>query len=175
MNEDKNELEALRQSLELATAREDVPADDLDPKTASLRAAWLAFGQLLETALPPAATSTNRLKPLPMAQLRQRVLSAVALLAASLLIAVAFAWTLHATIASRRPGLSDSVKNARRGTPLPTRHDPTQWDDSLDDRFAQVGWQMLSIRQNRLFSTDAIGIVEYQVDQLTRAIQSDSP
>ena len=33
----------------------------------------------------------------------------------------------------------------------PATADEPQWDDSLDEQFAQVGWQMLCVQQNQFF------------------------
>ena len=51
--------------------------------------------------------------------------------------------------------------------------DEPKWDDSLDEQFTRVGWQMLCIQQNQSFRTDAFGIVEYQLQQFSQAIQAD--
>ena len=56
MSED---LEKLQRLLEQATAAEDVSADELDPEAASLREAWIGFGQLLEAAQPPTVRQFN--------------------------------------------------------------------------------------------------------------------
>jgi hypothetical protein len=185
----KNDIETMQRSLEEATAARDAPADGdvladaLDPETASLREAWLAFGQMLETASSQAAPTIDHWGTLPPARRWQWRLPAAALLAASVLVAIAAAWMLHNTLwqgtAAVAPEKTVAAnheiapsKQARAQTPPAT--DEPQWDDSLDEQFAQVGWQMLCIRQNQFFRTDAFGIVQYQLDQLSRAIQTDS-
>ena len=59
----KDDVEQIQRLLEKATDAGSAPPDALDPETASLREAWLAFGQMLETASPPAFNS-----PLPLGE-----------------------------------------------------------------------------------------------------------
>ena len=58
-----DELNELERQLEQATARSVPSGAPLDPQTASLREAWLAFGQLLSTAEP--AVDQPALQPAP--------------------------------------------------------------------------------------------------------------
>jgi hypothetical protein len=191
----KDDIEALQRSLERATASGntpgdgDSPADALDPETASLREAWLAFGQMLESATPHTVTS-----PLLLGEgtgvraarsrtfVHRRSLPKIALLAASILVVVAATWIVGNALRQTGSGAAPEKAVAVKGSDVPSHRtrvqtpvaaDEPQWDDSLDEQFAQVGWQMLCIRQNRLFRTDAFGMVEYHVEQLSEAIQAD--
>ncbi len=84
----KPELESLEQQLESATARS-LPADmPLDPETASLREGWLAFGQLLAAAEPSPERAIALLRKPPASRVRWWLLTAVAITAASLLVAM---------------------------------------------------------------------------------------
>jgi hypothetical protein len=191
MNNDKN----MQRMLEKATDAGDVSPDELDPESASLRDAWLAFGQMLDTAQPDSNVPLLPEKaPIYASLLREEkrtrqssaVLSwhvrAASLLAVSLLIAVATAWMLRSPGPQANPNAEPPKTASTDPVPAKQPHSRTlakadgqQWDDSLDERVAQVGWQMLCIQQNQTLRTDAIGIVEYKLGQLSKAIQSDSP
>jgi hypothetical protein len=198
----KDDSEEMQRMLEKATNGGSAPPDELDAETASLREAWLAFGQMLETASPPAmelplglegGTTYSPYSPLslregpevrgtPSHAWRHWRLPAAALLAASLLVAVATAWMLYNVnqqadskappekIASTN---GDVVPLKQSRTHAPAKADEPQWDDALDERFAQVGWQMLCVQHNQYFRTDAFGIVEYQLQQFSQAIKAD--
>jgi hypothetical protein len=186
----KDKIEEMQRVLEKATDAGSAPADALDPEIASLRDAWLAFGQMLEAAPAPVFTS-----PLPLgegpgvraalsyARPRWPRLLAAGLLAASLLIGVVTVWMLHAANRQENPTAApEQMASANQKTaPSTQAHtqkvsstDEPQWDDSLDEQFARVGWQMLCVQQNQYFRTDAFGIVQYQLEQLSKAIQADS-
>ena len=191
-----NDLETSLRSLDQATAAGDKPSERLDPETASLREAWLAFGEMLEAAQPPSFASPlpTNLRSVPgegpgvrAAFSRRRRhwprLLAAGLLAASLLIAVAAIWTTSA--ASRRDNpdgtRQQTVSNNRRAAPLQKSRaksvstaDAPQWDDSLDEQFEQVGWQMLCVQENQAFRTDAFGQAQYRLEQFREAVQADS-
>jgi len=194
----KNDLERTVRLLEDATAAGDAPADQLDPETASLREAWLAFGEMLEAAQPTMGLPENScLRETPLhcnggalrrstpshARPRRQRLLATGLLAASLLIGVATVWMLRS--ANRQdnpmPTTEPQASTHRHVAPSTQTHaksesaaDEPQWDDSLDEQFEQVSWQMTCVRQNQFFRTDAFGIVQYQVEQFRQAIQTDS-
>ena len=131
----KNDLETSLRSLEEATAAGDRPADRLDAETASLREAWLAFGEMLEAAQPP---RLRYFSPLPLGEgpgvraalrvrrRRWRRLLAAGLLAASLLIAVATIWMLSGANRqrqSRRCAATDGLDESSR-LPHPQKHAP---------------------------------------------------
>jgi hypothetical protein len=191
----KDDIESMQEALEKVTAAGDSPGGDLDSEVASLRETWLAFGQMLEAVPSPAIVSsfptglrsaTGEGVGVGGAGVRanRRLLAAAVLLATSLLIAVATAWTLRN---SQQEGdlvaVPGNAVAVNKGAGVPGQAhgrksaaaDGPQWDDSqLDEQFDQVGWQMLCIRQNQLFRTDAFGVVEYQLQQFGRAIQGDA-
>jgi hypothetical protein len=196
--------EQTRFVLEKATDIGSLPPDVLEPEIASLREAWLAFGQMLEAASPPASTTSlcfreetkySPYSPLPWderrgvrakrPQTRQHWLHllATALLAGSLLVAIATAWTLSnvhqqadAPVPSDKIASIDPIVSPPKPSlaKSPAKADIPQWNDSLDEPFAQVGWQMLCVRHNQFFRTDAFGIVEYQLQQFRQSIQKES-
>jgi hypothetical protein len=187
----KDDMRDIQRLLEQATDAGATPPDELDPEAASLREAWLAFGQMLEGAQPPEDTPIHA--PLPVEE-KPRIrtnsapslwhwyVRAASLLAVSLLIAVATAGMLR--YSHRQAGSEASTEKTAstdhktipsrqsRGQRLAKADDP-QWDDSLDEQFAQVSWKMACIQQNQLFRTDAFGVVDYKLGQLTKAIQGD--
>jgi hypothetical protein len=149
----KEDLENMQRLLEQATADGKTPVGMLDAESASLREAWLAFGELLEAAQPPAGAvvqlphqleqegqGSRRSPLLPGAgqrvravrrpnQLRRWLLPVGGLLAASLLIAVAMAWMLRD--ANRQevaaPALlrTEPVIAAASTSPSPTNASPS--------------------------------------------------
>jgi hypothetical protein len=182
-----NDLEKTLRLLGKATTADDAPADRLDPETASLREAWLAFGELLEAVQPGDCPNfhVNENETVPFgahARPRRQRLLAAGLLAASLLVGAVTVWMLYgarqenpaaepeqmaATNRQDAPSTQARAKNASTA-------DEPQWDDSLDEQFAHVGWQMACVRQNQLFRTDAFGMVQYRMEQFRQTIQTDS-
>jgi hypothetical protein len=186
----KDDLEQSLRALEEATAIGDRPTEQLDAETASLREAWLAFGEMLEAAQSPAYVSPILPEERPglMAAPRhgrrrwQRLLAA-GLLAASLLVAAATIWTVSGPERQeKRAGApTQTVKTTNHGAPTPKRRAEStstanvpQWDDSLDEQFEQLSWQMLCVQENQAFRTDAFGRAQYRLEQLRETVQADS-
>ena len=185
-----NDLERTLRLLEQATADGDVPAGELDPDAARLREAWLAFGETLEAAQP--ATYTSPLLPgegpgvraaSAYARHRRQRLLATGLLAASLLIAVAVISMLHGPNRAVTPSPTPQRIASTNRSVVPSTHIPTktastnagpQWDDSLDEQFAQVSWQMLCVRENQTYRTDAFGLAQYRMEQFRQSVEADS-
>ncbi len=186
----KDDMETSLRSLEEATAIDDRSSQRLDAETASLREAWLAFGEMLEAAQPATCVSPLplgegpgvRAAPLPRRKRWPRLLAA-GVLAASLLVAVATIWMLSG--ANRQDNPADTPKqmvaNNHKAAPSPKARaksvsttDEPKWDDSLDEQFEQVNWQMLCVRENQSFRTDAFGQAQYRLEQLREAIQAES-
>jgi hypothetical protein len=183
----ENQETALR-SLDEATAAGDRGPEGLDEDTASLREAWLAFGEMLEAAQPASLVSPrlsevrSATKAARMRRRWQRLLTA-GLLAASLLVATATIWMLSG---GNHPGNSAGAPKQMAGTnpkvaPLQkgstksvAAADAPQWDDSLDEQFEQVGWRMLCVQENQAFRTDAFEHAQYRLEQLRETIQADS-
>ncbi len=184
----KDDLETDLQALEEATAGGDRLAERLDPESAALREAWLAFGEMLEAAQPanlPSPRFPGEQSETGAVRQRRRWqrLLAAAMLAASLLVAVATIWMLgsanrqddHAAV----PEQTVATNNQR--APPPKAHDKSaattdalQWDDSIDEQIEQLNWQMLCVQENQAFRTDAFGQAQYRLERVREAIQADA-
>ena len=174
----KDELEKTQQLLEQATAAGDAPPDGLDPEAAHLREAWLLFGEMLESAQPPTTPSIERWKSTPVRR-RQWCWTAAGVLAASLLIAAVTTWMLCDTSGRTRPGIMPSqTASTDHPNAAPTHGraevNGLQWDDSLDEQFAQVSQQMAYARNDRLPGADPFGSVWRAMERARLEIQSDT-
>jgi len=177
-----DDLERMQRSLERATAAKDAPQADLDPQTASLREAWLTFGQLLEAAQPATELPLDRWMTTPPARKRRWLLPVAAVLAASLLIGVVTTWMLRATNRPQGPGPAPEQTVATSNhVAAPTPEQPTaapavngsQWDDSLDEQLAQAGRQVAYAQQDQFPGADAFGLVQYRIEQVRAEVQAD--
>jgi hypothetical protein len=204
----KNDKRDMQRMLEKATDAGDVSQDELDAEAASLRDAWLAFGQMLETAQPDSDVSVHLpdaapcaplfpgeapiYAPLLLGEKRTRQspapwhwhVRAASLLALILFIAIVTTWRMQYPQRQTDPDGTQPTMASTDHKAAPTKQprgqtlakaDEPQWDDSLDEPLAQVSWQMACIQQNQTLRTDAFGIIEYKLGQLSKAIQSDSP
>jgi hypothetical protein len=192
MSEDLDKLQRL---LEQATAAEGTSKDDLDPEAASLREAWIRFGQLLETAQPATYYSPllTNLRSVPgegqgvravrsRVRSHRRLLSAAALLAASLLIGVLTIWTPRETDQSKNPSpaqqqtaaikAGDATLVQQNHPTAPTANEP-QWDDSLDEQVARLGQRVASAKQNQFAGTDDFASMQYRIEQFRQEVQAD--
>ena len=175
--------ENMQRSLERATAAKDAPQADLDPQTASLREAWLAFGQLLEAAQPATELPLGRwMTTPPPARRRRWLLPVAAVLAASLLIGVVTTWMLRAANQPQSPGPApEEIVSTSNHVAAPTREQPaavpagngSQWDDSLDEQLAQAGQQVAYAQQDQFSGADAFGLVQYRIEQVRAEVQAD--
>jgi hypothetical protein len=179
----KDDINAIERSLEKATAAKREFGEVLAPETASLRETWLMFGQMLDAAAPTESPVIVRRKIFPPSRRRWRLYTFV-LVAASLFAAIA-----AVSMMRERLSTSDSIRTRDHGIAVQPQGTPSQparavakasseepqWNDSLDDQFAQIDWTMACIQQNQLFRTDAFGVVEYQIERLGQAIQADVP
>jgi len=177
------DLERMQRSLERATSAKEAPQADMDPQTASLRKAWLAFGQLLEAAQPATDLPLDRWQTTPPpARKRRWILPAAAVLAASLLIGVVTTWMLRAANQPQNPcPAPEQMVSTSNHVATPTSEQPaavptvngSQWDDSLDEQLAQAGQQMAYAQQDQFPGADAFGLVQYQIEQVRAEIQAD--
>jgi hypothetical protein len=181
MSED---LDNLQQMLEQATAAEGEPEGDLDGQAASLREAWLAFGQLLEAAQPPLETFPLPLtgeqqggKATPPVRPHRWLVPIGGLLAASLLVGIATTWTLRTTNRSENshtvPVQTASAQAHKRPQPAATSNGP-EWNDSFDEQIAQLGQQLAYARDGQSGQPDAFGLVQYRIDQFRQEMQADT-
>ena len=174
----KDELEKTQRLLEQATAAGDAPADGLDPELAHLREAWLLFGEMLESAQPPTTPQIEYRKP-TLIRRHRWFWTAAAAMAVSLLIGLVTTWMLHDTNGetgpAAMPGQTASTDHPNAGSTLGRAEvNGLQWDDSLDEQFAQVSQQMAYARNDRLPGADPFGSVWRAMERARLEIQSDT-
>lgn len=181
MTDDRDEFQ---RRLEQATSRT-APADDAwGPETASLRAGWLALGELLEATGPqgdlpwsgmPADDPLRRKRP------RAVGLMGLAALAASALIAAAIAWHasgLKTPRASPPPSAPVAGTNPQpTGTPTPrtpvaAAESHSSWDAGLDDDLERAGRAILQAEQDQLAFVTRPSQVHYQLENLKRDLEN---
>jgi hypothetical protein len=179
MSED---AEKLQRMMERATAAEEPSEGGLDPETASLREAWIGFGQLLDAAEASADISPLALGELPVVkampwpvQPRRRLVPMAALLAASLLMGIVTAWMFNSPQRLAEPSGSpeQTVSVDIESSMLPEQPredalaaDQPQWDDAFDEQIAQIDQQMVYAQQDSYSLADASGLIQYQLEQM---------
>jgi hypothetical protein len=189
-------LPKLQWALEQVTTVGIASENDLGSEAQSLREAWLDLGRLLEAAQPkqtvspflhadettyyaPILETGEELKSLSVprsARAHRWLLSSAALMAASLLIGILTTWNFWEADPSERVS-PVATQTAAIKTSEPTlisqehltasASDDPQWDDSLDEQIAQVGWQMLYARQD-VYATTGVGSVQYGIEQMQK-------
>jgi hypothetical protein len=196
-----DELRQLEQRLEQATAQCSRSEAPLEPETAALREGWLAFGELLEAAQevsqqrlpsPPAPTTSwcppqagegsSAASVLPQAGVRSRWLPiTMVALAASVLIALVVAWHVGSMKPIAIPSVPEIAKShpappapAGKQTPIAAVEVEIAWDDSLDQKIEQTGWEVAQVQQDWLAAAAPSGLVQYQLEQVKKDIE-DSP
>jgi hypothetical protein len=191
-----DDLRELAERLERATAQPSGPEGPLDRETAALREGWLAFAELLEAAQgaaqerlpasPPPLPRPDEGRSAPSVFPQARARSpwravAMAALAASLLLGLAVVW--HAGRA--KPRAKPSTLRIAESHPAPPDLPAKQtlqaaaetaiaWDDALDQRIEQAGWEMAQVRQDWLAAGATSGLLRYQIEQVRQEIE-DSP
>ena len=184
----KDDIKTELGTLEEATAVGE-PSEPLDAETASLREAWLAFGEAIEAARPRELVFTRLAEQsaeMRASRIRRRWrrLLAVDLLAASVLIAVAI---VSIVSSGRQPdGRSPAApaqiaKTGHPSVPSPkalthskNTAEAPKWDDSFDEQVEEIRWQMLCVQQNQAFRTGPFGQAQYRLEELSQTIQADS-
>ncbi len=106
MNDDLSELQ---RSLELITAAQLPPDVELDRESAELRAAWSAFGKLLDAAQAGGEFPAQTLQPPRIGRRCRWPLVAIAVLAATVLLAITVALHLRRAPGSTISGASAEV------------------------------------------------------------------
>ena len=189
MNDDLRKLE---RQLEQATAGRDAPRAALDPQTASLREAWLAFGQLLEAATSTPAASPGAMSWTPPREHRRWLVPAALALAASLLVGLTVAWGVRGHGPFARPGgaaIEVASNGGKEATPDPEATPPAvspadspadspaaelAWDDTLDSEIASAGRAVVSVRHDWLGLAEGSSAVRYGLRRLEEDLR-DSP
>ena len=173
MSEDKNKLQ---QMLEQATSAENLPDVDVDPEARSLREAWVDLGRRLEASQPASEISLDRWKTPRPSHRRRWLLSTAALVAASLLIGVVTTWMSSEAdraeqTAAINPGDAALVQ---QGDQTAAATDEPQWDDSLDEQIAQVGWEMIYARQDVYGANDGGGLIQDGIEQMQKELEENN-
>ncbi len=196
-----NELDKLQRALEQATAEGDRPVAGLDPQTAELRKAWMAFGQLLETAGPAGGESLAWLAMPPSARRHRGLVATLGTLAVALLIGVGTTWMWRTAFrwASSRSPLPPAVAAMTKGSPIavvpkvaaapavarrsaatgkvqpagPTTS-KASWDDPLDAQFAEVGQDVVRVQEAWSAGPRSLDMVWYAVEQAQQEVEKGS-
>jgi hypothetical protein len=187
MNDD---LRQLARQLEQATAGPDAPKAALDPQTASLREAWLAFGQLLEAATSTPGALPEAMPWTPPRGHRRWLLPAALAMAASLLVALTVAWGVsgHGPLAGPGGAPKEVASNGGKHigpTPAPEPISPTvspaaapavelAWDDTLDSEIVSAGRAVVSVGHDWLGRAAGSTAVPYGLSQLNEDLR-ESP
>ena len=167
---------ARRQSqLEQAT-RHELPADEpLDAETAELRAGWVALSRLLETADNGFAEQTllAHLRESPPQAWRHWV--GVGVLAASLLVAVAAGWLWLRAGRSPDSPTSGEVAELRQpaNSRTPAANGEFRWDDSWDERLAQLDQKFVSLRSWASPGEVSLRVMDEQLQQIDREMNAE--
>jgi len=184
MNRD---LKTLEQQLERATARDVPPNALLDQETTSLREAWLAFGQLLETAQPGPDQPLKCLSHPPGGGRRRWLVAAIVGLAASLLVAATIAWSARRTEPAgiiTAPSVAVAVSRAEPSAPAAKKALPEKpsspagqgsalaWDDALDKEITLTGQAVVSASQESPLLVDACAPVRYGLEEIEKDIEN---
>ncbi len=176
-----HDLDKLQRMLEQATAGKEAAGDRLDPETASLREAWLNFGELLQVQSPEQAS------PLPLGEgpgvrVARRVrrhnkrLATAALLAASLLIAAATMWLNRSTNEPAQAAPHGTASTGKTEAPHKTTQvaaEP-QWDDAaLDEQIAQVGQNIIDAQRDQYTAADPFSSLRYGIEQVQKDLDAN--
>jgi hypothetical protein len=186
-----DDLRELQRRLEQATECHGPSEESLEPETVALRAGWLALGELLEAAQPEAAP---RVPPMPLRPAprprRWPPTATVAVLAASMLVAVSIVWSARGFKPTAIPSLQSSHV-AGGGTklgPLAARQTPATpsqqttsassngetWDDALDQQITAVANAMVSVQEDWHAPPGGLSAIEYQLQQIKKDIEGDT-
>jgi len=180
MNRD---LKTLERQLESATSREIPPNASLDQETASLREAWLAFGQLLEAAQPGSDQAMGLLRDPPARRRRRWLLATVVGLAASLLVAAMITWSGRRTgpaVVLTGPPVDVAVKRAEQSAPAEKPSSPAgsgsalAWDDALDKEIIVAGQAVVSADQDWTHLAGAGTTLRYGLEEVQKDIENNA-
>ncbi|HEV3415968.1 MAG TPA: hypothetical protein VG056_04125 [Pirellulales bacterium] len=188
MNDDETKLEC---QLREATGAASSSTAGRDAETAALAEGWLALGQLLEAANSDFGPELV-LKQLRRRLLRRRLWQGGALLAATLLIGVSVAWYAN------RGRVGDTLVTPRNGSDIAVelpasmpsakaddaRTEPTTiadnssnnsgWDQTLDQRIAQVDDSVVSAGTLANRGDDSIEQLGQQLTSFRQEVEKDS-
>ena len=206
MNDSTNQdLQWLKQMLEEVTAAETSVAghagsaghstsESPDAERASLREAWLAFGQLIRAADASLPVMPNMVTAIaPQKPRRRRLLGLMVAAAAALLVSVTFGWwfgrdrkqdnrepSLAQTATPKQTNPQPETKTAIAGVPKATNKQPktgtnktSNWDDPLEMQIASVSQQISNVEQTWQHRVDDVDLVQYRIDAVVDSLQND--
>jgi hypothetical protein len=177
-----SDLKTLERQLESATARDVPPSASPDQETASLREAWLAFGQLLEAAQPASEPLKLPADP-PGRGRRWWLLATVVGLAASLLVAATITFSgrrAGSAVVLTGPPVNVAVKGVEPSVPAKKPASPAgsgpalAWDDALDREITVAGQAVVSAAQDWTHLAGAGTTLRYGLEAVQKDIE-DSP
>jgi hypothetical protein len=194
-SQEAKETQEVQRILEWATASTAPPEPGMDPQTAALREAWIAWGRLLETAETPMEPSWIR-PAAPRRTVRRWLPLGVGVAAATLAIAAATVWFALAMRRNRaplpEPEVADVVVQPSRlpqkagGTPAPqgiadSKRGPSQstsakaeiaWEDTFDHEITQVGEQLIGLEQNWRAGAGTLDLVWSRLGQIQEEVET---
>ncbi len=191
----------LKQMLEEVTAAD--ASVSVDAETASLREAWLAFGQLAAAAdasLP--AMPDLMISIAPRKARRSHWLGLIAATAAALLVAVTLGWWIRGgsrqqngngnggepAVAHAAAPKQAKPQTMEQGQPKPAVAQGKKamanksktgaaatsvWDDSLETQISSVSRQVGNLEQNWQHRVDDLDLVQYRIDEMSDSLQND--
>ncbi len=188
------DLKNLERQLERATAAES-PTDAVpDEETKALRETWLSLTSLLETVTRPALNEPFELQ-LPRVRPNGRLLiGVVAMVAASLLAAVALGWHLLGSERTASPTApanqivkpNQIIEPDQIAKPAPKSTQPAMkqavaksngsqldWDDSLDQQLVSAGREMVRVQQDWHGLDNAFAPLQHGLEQMRQDIKND--
>ena len=184
-----DEMRELQRQLEAATAPDNVPEGNVDAETSSLRRGWLGLGQLLDAAEATLAEPSGRWQVPVRRKARRGHLAMVAVLAASLLVAVTIAWLVRRPGTAGTPIPASGALAAGSKTPGPKSTDrpkspstqqapragaELEWDDSLDEQLASAAEAVMSVQQTWHPSAGSVDTIWYGLQQVEDDFDSGS-
>jgi hypothetical protein len=187
-----NQEHTLQQVLEQATAVKITPAQGQDPEVALLRAAWLAFGQLLDSAEPREGLPLvlPALSPARRWRWPRAVLGALAI---SLFVGIMVAWGLHGASQPANPppvapdlAVTTVQPAATAIVPAPTppgrellakdrsAAGNLKWDDSLDDEITLASQNVIRVQQSWSHRADAVDLLKDGLQEVVAEVEGNS-
>jgi hypothetical protein len=188
-----DDLGKLERRLEQATAPRCEAGDELDPEAASLRAGWLALGDLLVAAQSQVEPPMCSVPFVPASRRQRWMLLRFAALAASLLIAV----SVISYLRGRKPTASNLADTQPTANPM--QHEPAvaqnprtpdssevektpaaasmaefAWNDSFDQELESAGWAIRQAQSDQFAFASKSDQMQYQLENLRKEFEDSS-
>jgi hypothetical protein len=180
--------EHLEQELEWITSRAsaDEPSSHaLHEDDTALRESWLAFGKLLETASDNfdeaelvAKVRSTAAVGIPPSQRSKQLARWIGMGAiATSLLAAAITWRLGGGDRERltRDSAAPAEQTEFESSPLREEISNEQyaWDDSLDERIAEAGYQLMSVQSDWRGYDAPYAAIDQRMQDLTEALEDE--